>query len=127
MSDSSNELPSVYELHVNKLLKFIVKSIRCEHQYETFNSLLVPRCVGYKLRSAKRNEVCVPFRKQGSSTIHFEDEYPNKLIKTSILVQSDEICSFDDKNFIRYCHEFFRNIVLGNQDIDFVYGKQKLV
>ena len=39
----ANELPSVYELHVYELLKFIVKSIRCEHQYETFISLLVPR------------------------------------------------------------------------------------
>ena len=59
----ANELPTVYELHFYELLKFIVKSIRCEHQYETFNSLLVPRCFGYELRSAKRNEVCVPFGK----------------------------------------------------------------
>ena len=127
----ANELPTVYELHVYEFLKFILKSIRCEHHYETFNSLLVPSWFGYELRSPKRNEVCVPFGKTRKLDHSLQKRIPelyNKLMQTSILAQSGEICSFDDKNVYRFCHEFFRNIVLGNQDIvDFVYGEQKLV
>ena len=44
-------------------------------------------------------------------------ELYSKLIHTSILAQSDEICSCDDKNVNRYCHEFFRNFVLATRTL----------
>ena len=57
---TENELPTVYQLHINELLKFVLTCIREEHSHKSLNEMLTPQNFNYSLRSMDRLESSVP-------------------------------------------------------------------
>ena len=51
-------------------------------------------------------------------------ELHNKLVKVSMLSDCTLIRSMSDKVVKHFHHTFLRNFILGNGDLDFVFGKK---
>ena len=58
---TEHELPTVYELHIYELFKFVLTCIREEHSHKSLNEMLTPQNFNYSLRSMVRLESSVPF------------------------------------------------------------------
>ena len=109
-----NELPTVYELHLYELLKFISKSVRNEHFHEPFNKLLLPLNLSYNFRSVKRNAAQVPFsttKKHEHSLSKIIPELYNRFILTSLLPNVEAIQSLNECAIKKFTSQFFSKTI----------------
>ena len=58
---SEHELPTVYEVHIRELFKFVLTCIREEDSHKSLNENKIPKVFKYSLRSMDRLESSVPF------------------------------------------------------------------
>ena len=126
---SQNELPTVYELHVYELLKFVLCCIRQEHSHDFLNSILSEIDIKYCLRSVSRHQSAVPFgsrKKFNHSLAKRVPKFYNKLTQIGILPEKSTIQSFSLHQMKQYSHNTFKSFILGNTElIDFVFEQVK--
>ena len=106
---TEHELPTVYELYIYELFKFVLTCIREEHLHKSLNKMLTPQNFNYSLRSMDRLESSVPFGNTKKFYHSLATQIPklyNNLSRNGILLDNETIKSYSLYQIIRYRYNF---------------------